>query len=167
LTVKYQHELKLGLGYLPVFFEVFGVALIGTAFAKVIMSRWRSVLGQIILCGAISMCATMTQATNVRLVREGAPSRYARSALEEQLTHGLVSGVHDGDSIEVARTFDWIAYDDDGPDGISTRGLFALYANRRIGLVPIGNARASFTLVYHPERNAWTIVPKGPHGLQK
>jgi hypothetical protein len=155
------------LGYLPVFFQVFGVALIGTAFAKVIMLRWRVVPGQIVLCGAIAMCATMTQATNVRLVREGAPPRYARAALEEQLTHGLVSGVHDGDSIQVARNFDWIAYDNEGPDGISTRGLFEMYANRRISLVPIGNARARFTLLYHPERDAWTIVPTNPHDPQK
>lgn len=167
LTIKYQHELKLGLGYLPVFFQAFGVALIGTAFAKAILLRWRVVPGQIVLCGAIAMCATMTQAANVRLVREGLPSRYARSALEEQLTRGLVSDVRDGDSIAVARNFDWIAYDDDGPDGISTRGLFALYANRRITLVPIGNARARFALVYHPERNAWTIVPTNPHDPQK
>jgi hypothetical protein len=160
VTVKYQHELKLGLGYLPVFFQVFGVALIGAALAKAILLRWRVMPVTIVLCGAISMCATMTQATNVRLVREGLPSRHARSALEEQLTHGLASDVHDGDSIGVAQNFDWIAYDDDGPDGISTRGLFALYANRRITLVPVGNARARFTLVYHLDRNAWTIVSK-------
>jgi hypothetical protein len=162
VTVKYQHELKLGLGYLPVFFQIFGVALIGAALAKVILLRWRVMPAQIVLCGAIAMCATMTQATNLRLVREGEPSRYARSALEEQLIHGLVSDIRDGASIEVAQHFDWIAYDDDGPDAISTRGLFALYANRRITLVPIGDARAQFTLVYHPERNTWTIASRSP-----
>jgi hypothetical protein len=160
VTVKYQHELKLGLGYLPVFFQVFGVALIGASLAKATLLRWNVVSARVVLCAAISVCATMTQATNVRLVREGAPSRYARSVLEEQLTHGLVSDVHNGESIAVAQNFDWIAYDDDGPDGISTRGLFALYANRRINLVPLGNPRARFMLIYHPELKVWVIVRK-------
>lgn len=157
-TIKYQHELKLGLGYLPVFFEVFGVALIAGALTKLVMQRFPSVKIEVLLCIAISICGTMTQATNVRLVREGFRSRAARTALEQQLAHGLVAQVHDGEAIGVSQDFDWIAYDDDGPDGISTRGLFALYADRRIILVPVHSSRAHFVLVYDRSQNLWTMT---------
>jgi hypothetical protein len=157
VTVKYQHELKLGLGYLPVFFEVFGTAIIGCVLATWIVRRYPRAGAQLILCVVIAVCATMTQATNVRLVREGMASRDARAALARQLAGGLLTSVHDGEAIAVAQDFDWIAYDDDGPDGISTRGLFSLYGDRRITLVPLNSAAAHYILVYDRRRSVWTM----------
>ena len=89
LTLKYQHELKLGLGYLPVFFEAFGVATIVAAIVLAIVRRYRSPFVPIAVAGAIALCGAMTQATNVRLVAEGWPSREARISLERELSQGL------------------------------------------------------------------------------
>src|SRR5579863_3128566 len=75
LTVKYQRELAWGLGYLPVFFEYFGVALLGSALTTILLSRFPAARLRSALCVAVALVATMTQATNVRLVREGVTSR--------------------------------------------------------------------------------------------
>jgi hypothetical protein len=85
------------------------------------------------------------------------PSAAARAALERQLEGGLFANVRDGDRVAIAQTFDWIAYDDRGPDGIATRGLFDLYAGRRIDLVAPGNASARYGLHYDPGASVWTL----------
>ena len=157
LTVKYQHELKLGLGYLPVFFEVFGVALLGAALAKAVMRRFPSVRTTVMITAAIAICGTMTQATNVRLVRELIPGLTARTTLESQLDRGLMSHVPDRSVIALAPTFDWIAYDDDGPDGIATRALFYMHGGRRIDLVAPTDPRARYSLAYDALAQRWSI----------
>ncbi|MBV8372754.1 MAG: hypothetical protein JOY69_05805, partial [Candidatus Eremiobacteraeota bacterium] len=160
LTAKYQQELKFGLGYLPVFFEVFGIAAIGGAFAVFLMRRFPRRATPIVLCVLVAACATITQAANVRLVRENAVPRAARSALEHQLAGGLLSGAHDGAKIAMARNFDWVAYDRNGPDGIATFGLFSQYADRRVELVPLDDSSADLVLTYDRARNVWIVAKR-------
>ena len=158
LTLKYQHELAWGLGYLPVFFEEFGVALIACGLAIALVTGRTSAAMRIAFSIAIALVATMTQATNARLVREGAASRAARSALEQQIATGLAAQVRDGDAIAVTRDFDWISYGDDGPDGISTRFMFEQYGDRNVGLVAPNASAAEFVLTYDKEQSAWTLT---------
>lgn len=160
VALKYQRELALGLGYLPVFFQAFGTALLGGAGIVAALRRFRSPAVRTALVVLIACCITVTQAANVRLVREGAASRAARAALERQLSAGLVASVRDGSAIAVAPGFDWIDYDDDGPDGISTRGMFASYANRVIRLVPPSDPAATALLRYDAEGRRWVLVPR-------
>jgi len=157
LTVKYQRELAWGLGYLPVFFEYFGVALLGSALTTILLSRFPAARLRSALCVAVALVATMTQATNVRLVREGVTSRAARAALERQLTGGLLADVRNGQAVAMARDFDWIAYDDDGPDGIATRFMFSQYGDRNVMLVRPGDAAARVVLDYDRARDAWSL----------
>lgn len=157
VTAKYQRELHFGLGYLPVFLEVFGVALIAAAAAQVVMRRFGSWQVRAALGFAFAAVATMTQATNVRLVREGIASRDARTTLERQLSGALGAQLHDGDIVAVSPRFDWLAYDDDGPDGISTRGLFFLYAGRRVVLVPSSSPHSDVGLSYDRSTQRWTF----------
>jgi hypothetical protein len=158
VTLKYQHELAWGLGYLPVFFEEFGVALIGCGLAIALVSRPAPAAMRIAIGVAIALVATMTQATNVRLVREGAVSRQARSALERQLATGLAADIRDGDAIAVSPDFDWIRYGDDGPDGIATRFMFEQFGDRIVALVPPNDSAARFALIYDKEHNVWSIT---------
>ena len=154
-VVKYQHELEPGLGYLPVFYEAFGVALAMAALAvwtsQRIASRWCSFAW----IAAIAIVGTMTQATNVRLVRENAAARDARGALESQLDSGLLAAVPPSTFVATPPR-DWIAYDGHGPDGISTRGLFYQHGRRRIRLVAPEDPRARVMLVYDPSDRLWS-----------
>ncbi|HKU82371.1 MAG TPA: hypothetical protein VJP76_09410, partial [Candidatus Tumulicola sp.] len=158
VALKYQHELKLGLGYLPVFFQAFGSALLGAAIVVAVLRRFPARATAVAFAVLIAACVTITQAANVRLVREGNASRMARASLQSELSGGLVAHVHDGEAIAVAATFDWIDYDDDGPDGLSTRGLFAMYGDRIVRLVPLGDPSASYLLRYDQHARRWSLV---------
>ncbi|MBV8344812.1 MAG: hypothetical protein JO190_07440 [Candidatus Eremiobacteraeota bacterium] len=161
-VVKYQHELLPGLGYLPVLYEAFGVALALAALAAETTRRIRGRWYRLAWIAAIAIVGTMTQATNVRVVREDQASRDARSALESQLDAGLLLGVRSGTLITMVPPQDWIAYDGQGPDGISTRGLFYLHGKSRIRLVDPGDARASIAVVYHPAARRWSAGTRPP-----
>jgi len=157
LVLKYQHELRPGLGYLPVFFQVFGVALVIAAAAIAIARRYPSPRALTATAAAIALIGTMTQATNLRLAREAQRSTATRAALERQLVDGLISRLPDSATIAVPH-FDWVSYGNDGPDGISTRGLFFADAGKNVILVPPGDARAQYVLLYDASSLRWSIA---------
>jgi hypothetical protein len=154
--VKYQQELRAGLGYLPVFYEGFGVAVILSAIATATMRQRARVASQVAWSIALAALATMTQATNARVVREDVARMKARASLEAALDRGLLAGVPDGAAITIAPQ-DWIAYDGQGPEGIGTRGLFFLHGGKRVALVPPGDRRARLELVYDPAAKHWNV----------
>ncbi|HMF27426.1 MAG TPA: hypothetical protein VKE42_01565, partial [Candidatus Cybelea sp.] len=104
--VKYQQELRAGLGYLPVFYEGFGIALILGAVAVATMRQRARIAWQVTWSIALAALATMTQAANVRVVREDAARLQARASLEEALDRGLLARVPDGAAITMAPQ-DW------------------------------------------------------------
>ncbi len=156
VIVKYQHELSPGLGYLPVLYEAFGLALalaaLALSTARRIERRWYI----LVWVAGIAIVGTMTQAANVRLVREDQAARDARAALESQLDSGLLSRAPADAFITFAAPQDWIAYDGQGPDGISTRGLFYLHGKSRVRLVRPGDPRAEIALLYDPAVRLWS-----------
>ena len=159
--VKYQQELRAGLGYLPVFYEGLGLSLILGAIAASTMRRQARVSWQVAWSIALAGLATMTQATNVRVVREEAARMQARASLEQALDRGLLARVPDGAAVTIAPQ-DWIAYDGQGPEAIGTRGLFFLHGSKRVALVPPGDRRARFALVYDPTSlPVWRIAREG------
>jgi hypothetical protein len=155
-VVKYQHELRPGLGYLPVLYEAFGLALALAALASWTARRLRVRWYRLAWVTAIAIVGTMTQATNVRVVREDQAAREARGALEAQLDAGLLSRVPPGAFVTMMPPQDWIAYDGQGPDGISTRGLFYQHGKSQIRLVDPGDRRATIALVYDPSTHVWS-----------
>jgi hypothetical protein len=156
LLVKYQQELRLGLGYLPVFFQTFGVALLLAAIATAAVRRF-GVAARAVAVLSIGVLAALTYAANVRLVKADQPARSARLALQSELAHALMAQVPDGAVVAVPKTFNWIDYDNQGPDGISTRGLLYTYGGRRIDLEPPEDPRASFGLTYDAKSGSWII----------
>jgi hypothetical protein len=162
ITVKYQHELQLGLGYLPVLYEVFGVALALAAIAawsaRLLGNRW-------LLTGwitAIALIATMTQATNVRIARGAAVARATRSILEQQLDIGLLRGVATDTAIGIVEMPDWMALDNRGPDGTSTRDLLFMHSGKRVEVVSANDPRAAFLLRYDSSAHQWQLMPRSP-----
>jgi hypothetical protein len=155
--VKYQTELKPGLGYLPVFFEEFGIALILASLAAITMRGSRRFAWQIAWSVVIAAIATVTAAANVRVVREDFARTQARQSLERQLDRGFLNGIPDGTFVTIPAPQDWIAYDGQGPEGISTRGLFYLHGAKRIHLVEPSDNRARIVLIYDPQAKRWTL----------
>jgi hypothetical protein len=163
VLVKYQHELRLGIGYLPVFLQTFGVALLlgsaGTAAARSRFGNGARVIAAL-LFGALGAGA---YASNVQLVRAQEPARVARAAFERDLANGLLKRVSVGATITIPKTFDWIDYDGSGPDGISTRGLLYEYAGKRGDLEAPGDLRGHYALEYSNASRSWSlygILPK-------
>lgn len=157
LVVKYQQELRLGLGYLPLFFQAFGVALLMAGVGTLaVRSRFRRAW-TVAIAFLIATLGTVTYAANVQLVSADQPSRTARVALQRQISMGLMNPVPEGGVVSVPKAFYWIAYDDQGPDGISTRGLFYMFGHRRIDLEPPDDARAGFALRYGAKTFSWSL----------
>ncbi|MGD0052575.1 MAG: hypothetical protein ABSD03_12300 [Vulcanimicrobiaceae bacterium] len=154
LLAKYQDELRPGLGYLPVFVEYFGVALLIVA-GMLALRRLRARRTATLVCAlAVGLVAAMTQATNVHVARALAPERDAQLALQQALQHGLLRGIPDGATVTFQPPVGWIADDGEGPDGISSSGLFYAYAHARVRLLP-QSADADVVLSYDPAARTW------------
>lgn len=154
-VVKYQSELRLGLGYLPVFLEAFGVALVMAALTIALASQRRVV--QVPLVILVALIGTLTQTANARLATELQPSRVARMALERQLSEGLFARFRDCRAVAISRAFDWIAWGDQGPDGIATRGMLYAYGKQRATLVAPADPRATCELRYDAQSQSWEL----------
>ena len=157
VLVKYQHELRIGTGYLPVFLQTFGVALLlASAATAAVRSRFANAarITAALLCGILAAGA---YASNVQLVRAQEPARVARAAFESALTRGLLRNVPDGSTITIPKTFDWIDYDNSGPDGVSTRGVLYQYGAKRADLEAPGDLRARYALRYSSASRTWSL----------
>jgi hypothetical protein len=154
ILAKYQHELRLGWGYLPVFAEYFGVALL-LAAGMLALLRLRARRTATLACAlGVGLVAAMTQATNVHVARALAPERDAQLALQSDLQHGLLRGVRDGASVTFQPPVSWIADDGAGPEGISSSGLFYAYAHARVQLVA-SPPDADLILTYDSTAHRW------------
>jgi hypothetical protein len=153
--------LRPGLGYLPVLYEGLGIALILAGLAVLTLRGTHRRPWRLVWTVSIAAIATLTAATNVRVVREGTGPREARRSLERQLDKGLLVSVPDGRFVTVAPQ-DWIAYDGQGPEGISTRGLFYLHGHKRIALVEPSDPRARILLHYDTASRRWDLERRVP-----
>lgn len=69
----------------------------------------------------------------------------------------MLARVPDGTVISIQPPQPWIAYDGEGPDGISTRGLFYMYGHRRVHLVPPEKEPCADVIVkYNVTTAMWT-----------
>jgi hypothetical protein len=154
---KYQDELRLGWGYLPVFGEYFGVALLIVALVLAVRRVPGAPIVWALLLGA---CAALTQATNARVAQVLAPDHDAQRAFVWALRGGLLRGVPDGATIASATPEPWLEPDGAGPEGISSSGLYFAYAGVRVH--PIADTGAADVIVrYDATAGRWTCSP-GP-----
>jgi hypothetical protein len=151
---KYQDELRLGWGYLPVFGEYFGVALLIVALVLAVRRVPGAPIVWAVLLGA---CAALTQATNARVAQVLAPDRDAQRAFVSALRGGLLRGVPDGATVASATPEPWLEPDGAGPEGISSSGLYFAYGGLRVR--PIADAGAAdVVLRYDPATERWTAT---------
>lgn len=152
---KYQHELRPGLGYLPVFIEYTGVGLLG-AMAVAWLVRRIPRRGLIVtLIVAATAIGTLTEAANRRVVAVIAPSyRVARDDFESALRGGLLAAVPQGATVAFATPFPWVCADEACPDGIGTADVIYRFARRR---VVVQGSGGGYTLAYDARTHAWTV----------
>jgi hypothetical protein len=111
LASKYQGAFDYGFGYLPVYIEYFGVALLMAvgvaAFGRL---GWRLPAGLLALAVALP-CAAFTvfdYAGNIEVVHTlSVPILHPRCEVEEVLDAGLLHRVKAGDALVIDRLFPW------------------------------------------------------------
>jgi hypothetical protein len=96
LSPKYQKELVFGLGYLPVYTQYFGVALLFLAAAVRWSRRLERPATARIAAFVVALLIGHTYAANAALARFYAWDRGVRDNVEEALAAGLLDDVPDG-----------------------------------------------------------------------
>jgi len=119
ISNKYQGELRWGLGYLPVYYAYFGVALVLSASATWVADRFTTLRLLIVIVVAILVTANFLVNRNVidkidQLFVE------PRKSLEQALESGLLDDLHDGDYLTV-----------EGPAYLN-RGFFYHYSGKKV-----------------------------------
>jgi len=104
LSIRWQSELSWGLGYLPVFLQYLGVALvIASALLWLGSAVVRNLSRRCLLAGTLALC-TVSATTNRTLLAENVsaqePARWSREFYEDSVRLGFFDGVPDGSIIE-------------------------------------------------------------------
>jgi len=104
LSIRWQSELSWGLGYLPVFLQYLGVALvIASALLWLGSAVVRNLSRRCLLAGTLALC-TVSATANRTLLAENVstqePARRSREFYEDSVRLGFLDGVPDGSIIE-------------------------------------------------------------------
>lgn len=115
LSLRWQAELSWGLGYLPVFLQYLGVALVIVAVILWLRTRTQLVVVlRCILTLVVALCAISATANRTLLienVRAQEPARWSREFYEASVRMGFFDQVADGSIIEssVSDPNSWIS----------------------------------------------------------
>ncbi|MFB3893029.1 MAG: hypothetical protein ACE15C_13510 [Phycisphaerae bacterium] len=112
MSSKYQEELEMGLGYVPVYVQYFGLAMLAICLLMLLHGklapRWRRVL-HLAVCAALSAALLCTILDNRRVVdKANIDVHYRRAALVKALREGILAEVPDGANLLI---LDAYAYD--------------------------------------------------------
>jgi hypothetical protein len=112
LSLKYQKELQPGLGYLPVYVQYFGLALLVVWLlqlqAKLVATKWRYCL-RLATCAALSFCLLRTVQNNRTVVdKANIDMHFRRAALVKALKEGILASVPESANLLI---LDEYAYD--------------------------------------------------------
>lgn len=127
----YQELVHFGLGYLPVYLQYFGAALVGLAGWLWVIERWGRWAGAA-LVGPGLLVALVTFDVNRHVVEtfEATPTAHERRLLEAALDAGLADGVPQGATILTNRFHSFLG---DGPPESS--GFFSTHLGRTVHAV--------------------------------
>jgi len=102
VTVRWQQELEPGLGYVSVYLQTFGMALLAVAAVGWWRARRPAPVGRAVIAVAVvlvSLVLVVTQEGNRRAVDALQPLRWDREAFGHAIDDGLLTGVQAGDGI--------------------------------------------------------------------
>lgn len=153
LLLKYQEELKPGLGYLPVFIEYIGVgiliALIIVRTPTSRVARWASIL---IFAGITSLSAGANEKLADILET---PYLTSRVSFQQALSHGLLASVPSGATLAITPAFPWVCNDGACIDGLNTSDVVARLAHKNIKIVSHG--QSDFVASLEHGSNQWVL----------
>ena len=99
LSLKYQKELRLGLGYLPVYVEYFGVGLVAVglvAYLQRNLAGWSRHGFHLGVCTVLSLCLLLNLQNNRAVVtKANIDVHYRRAALVKSLEENILEQVPD------------------------------------------------------------------------
>jgi len=110
-TVRWQEELRPGLGYVSVYVQTFGMALVGLAALAWWRGRRRRDPSTPLVVGLAVVAAlalVVTQHTTQRAVEALQSLRWDREVLADAIRHGLFAAVDDGEGVLSLRHHGWI-----------------------------------------------------------
>jgi hypothetical protein len=155
-SAKYQRELVWGLGYLPVFIQIFGVALLLTVAARV------AKVPRALVALGLFLVADLTAGTNA-IVGEALHSATASQALVGRaFARGLARIAPPGATIVLPYDPSWVCENPLCPDGLApTYFIYGLTGRRYVTVAPDDRAYANLTafrLTYTAGPNASTVT---------
>ncbi len=110
---KYQQELSWGLGYLPVYFSYFGIALflimiIYILFSKMHKKRIISILLSLFMAGGLALVVLMNFNNNKSVVAlSNKYWLYPRDLIENAISNGLFKKVGSGSELLIDGKYSW------------------------------------------------------------
>lgn len=131
VSYTYQALVQTGLGYLPVYVQYFGAALVGLAAWLWCIERWGRRAGAALLAPGM-LVALVTFDVNRHVVEtfESTPTAHERRLLEAALDCGLADQVPEGATILTTRLHSFLG---DGPPESS--GFFSTHLRRAVHAV--------------------------------
>lgn len=113
LSPKYQQELSWGLGYLPVYFSYFGIALllimiIYLLFSKMLKKRIINILLSLLIASGLALVVLMNFNNNKAVVAlSNKYWLYPRNIIENAISNGLFKKVGSGSELLIDGKYSW------------------------------------------------------------
>lgn len=138
ISTKYQNELSLGIGYLPVYLQYFGLLMVMWVMFYIIFDYIRHKINidiwRKIAYGAAAVLFATILLLNLQNQRLYIDSTYAywkypKNAAQHSIALGILNHVGETDSITTISSYAW-----------EKSSFFSEYANRKITYLPINQA---------------------------
>lgn len=105
ISKKYQGELELGLGYVPVYIQYFGLVIIFICFMGWLAQRRDRRLERFVslpLCLSLALCSALNfQSNQIVIAKANVDCHYRRAAIVSALKGGILNDVATGATIEI------------------------------------------------------------------
>ena len=151
--VKYQNELHLGLGYLPVFVEYFGVGLLAAVgTARLAFDRSQRAIAIV----AFAAIVTLSSGADRKLAEILAqPYLTSRESFQRAIAAGMLRSVPSGSTLAITPDLPWVCPDGACIDDMRTSD--AILAESSKIVIIRSPATAAFVAAYDPATDRWSV----------
>lgn len=157
ISKKYQDELDWGIGYLPVYYSYFGVALLILFY--ICNLKADNIRKKKTVLTLIALCLSINYLSNLRVFKiQEEKFSVSRNSLEKALSEGLLANLNDGDYVTLTNTPIYLS-----------GGFFYQHSSKKVvleGVEDISNGfnpikpnsnPKHFKLDYDPALNKWEL----------
>jgi len=151
--VKYQNELHLGLGYLPVFLEYFGVGLLVAVCLSTLTFDRTQRMAAIAL---FAIVLTLSSGADRKLAEILAqPYLISRESFQRALAGGMLNAVPSGSTLAITPGLPWVCPDGACIDNMQTSDAILAISARIVVVRP--PATAVFVAAYDATTDRWSL----------